>query len=47
MVKLYNSGKTRQEILREYDLTPTTLNTWIKRINNTGSTKEADNRTEN
>ena len=45
MVKLYNSGKPRAEIAREYDLTPSALNRWIQRINSTGSTKEADNRT--
>ena len=45
MVKLYNSGKPKAEIVREYDLTPSALNNWIKRINATGSPKEADNRT--
>ena len=45
MVKLYNSGKLKAEIVREYDLTPSTFNTQIKRINATGSVKEADNRT--
>ena len=45
MVQLYNSGKPRAEIAREYDLTPSALNRWIERINATGLTKEADNRT--
>ena len=45
MVQLFNSGKPRSEITREYDLTPSALNNWIKRINATGSSKEADNRT--
>lgn len=45
MVKLYNSGKPKAEIVREYDLTPSALNSWIKRINATGSPREADNRT--
>lgn len=45
MVKLYNSGKQKSEIIREYDLAPSALNNWIKRINATGSSKEADNRT--
>ena len=45
MVKLFNSGKPRTEIAREYDLTPSALNNWIKRINATGSPKEVDNRT--
>ena len=46
MVQLYNSGKTRPEITREYELTPSALNNWINRINVSGSPKEADNRTE-
>ena len=46
MVKLYESGKPKKEILSEYDLTPTTCNTWIKRSATTGSFKEKDNRTE-
>ncbi len=45
MVQLYNSGKPRVEIAREYDLTSSALNRWIERINATDSTKEADNRT--
>ena len=44
MVQLYNSGKSKADINREYDLTPSALNRWIQRINATGSTKEADNR---
>lgn len=45
MVQLYNAGKPRAQIIREYDLTSTALDRWVKRINNTGSTKECDNRT--
>ena len=45
MVKLFNSGKLRSEIAREYDLTPSALNNWIRRMNATGSAKERDNRT--
>lgn len=44
MVQLYNSGKPRAEIIREYDLTPSTLGKWIKSINSTGSAKTCDNR---
>lgn len=44
MVKLYESGKPKQEIMKEYDLTPTAFNTWIKRSGTTGSFKEKDNR---
>lgn len=45
MVKLFNSGEPHSEMVREYDLTPSALNNWIRRINATGSTKECDNRT--
>jgi len=44
MVDLYNTGKSRTEIAREYELTPSALDRWISRINRTGSTKEKDNR---
>ena len=44
MVALYNAGKPRAEITREYDLTASALDKWIERINKTGSSKEADNR---
>ena len=47
IVKLYNNGKSRSELIKEYDLTPSTLAGWIKRYNNTGSFKEDDNRSEN
>lgn len=30
MVKLYENGKSKKDIIREYDLTPTDFNTWIK-----------------
>ena len=46
MVKLYESGKLKSEIISEYDLTPTALNNWIKRSQTTGSFKEKDNRSE-
>lgn len=45
MVQLYNAGKPRSEIIREYDLSSTAFDRWIKRINSTGSSKECDNRT--
>ncbi len=46
MVDLYNTGKPRAEIAKEYDLSPSSLDRWISRINRTGSSKEKDNRTE-
>jgi transposase len=45
MVQLYNAGKSRVEIIREYDLSSTSFDKWVKRINATGSAKECDNRT--
>jgi transposase len=45
MVQLFNSGKPRSEILKEYDLTPSAFDKWVRRINVSGSAKEADNRT--
>ena len=46
MVQLYNNGKARSEIIREYDLTPSAFNNWVKKYNATGSFKACDNRTE-
>ncbi len=45
LVGLYNHGKPRCEIIREYDLTSTAFDKWVKRINATGSSHEKDNRT--
>ena len=44
MPKTYESGKSKNDIISEYDLTPTAFNTWIKRSQTTGSFKEKDNR---
>lgn len=44
LVQLYNSGKPKNQICREYQIHPTVLNRWISRINKTGSTREVDNR---
>ena len=44
MVKLYENGKSKKDLITEYDLTSTALNTWIKRGQSTGSFKEKDNR---
>ena len=46
MVQLYNNGKPRSEIIREYDLTPSAFNNWMKKYNTTGSFEACDNRTE-
>ena len=44
MVELYKHGKPRREIVREYELTASVLDKWLKRINATGSSHEKDNR---
>jgi transposase len=46
MVDLVGAGKSQSELCREYDLTPSTLRNWVKRINKSGSSKIADNRTD-
>ena len=45
MVKLYENGKSRADISREYEITPSTLDCWIKNHQNTGSFSAEDNRT--
>ena len=44
LVQLLNNGKPRAEILREYELTASSFDTWVKRINATGSSHDKDNR---
>ncbi len=46
IVNLYNNGKKSGEIIKEYDLTPSTFHKWVRYYNNSGSFKEEDNRTE-
>lgn len=46
MVQLYQSGKPRSEIIRKYDLTPSTFDKRVNRHENSGSFKEKDNLTE-
>ena len=43
MVRLYENGKPRNEIIREYDLTPSALRKWIKHHQNTGTFNHQDN----
>ena len=45
LVELYNHGKPKSEIIREYDLTASAFSKWVKRINATGSSHDKDNRT--
>ena len=46
LVKLYENGKSRADIAREYDITPSALDRWIKNHQETGSFKAADNRSD-
>jgi transposase len=34
MVQLYQNGKPRKEIIREYDLTPSSLDNWVSQSQN-------------
>lgn len=45
MVQLHASGKPSNEIIKEYDLTPSTFHKWVKQYNGSGSFKEKDNQT--
>jgi transposase len=46
MVQLYLNGKPRVEIIREYDLTASSFDKWVKQSQSTGSFKESDNRSD-
>nr|WP_028559915.1 IS3 family transposase [Paenibacillus pinihumi] len=46
MVQLYESGKSRANIVKEYDLSASAFDRWIAQSQKTGSFKEKDNRTE-
>lgn len=44
MVKLYENGKPKKDIVDEYELTTTAFNNWIHKSQTTGSFSEKDNR---
>lgn len=46
MVRLYEIWKQRNEIVCEYDLTPSALGKWIKQHQNTGSFNHQANLTD-
>jgi transposase len=46
MVQLYLNGKSKGTIIKEYELTPSSLNLWINQHQDTGSFKSKDNRTD-
>jgi transposase len=41
LVALFNHGKPRSEIIREYELTASVFDKWVKRTNATGSSHAA------
>ncbi len=43
MVQLYENGKPRKDIIREYELMPSALDKWVKQNQFIGSFKEKDN----
>lgn len=45
IVQLHASGKSRAEIIKEYELTPSAFDKWVRQHNTTGSFEEKDNRT--
>lgn len=45
IVDLYLTGKPRAEIIREYELTASAFDKWVKQAQTTGSFKEKDNLT--
>lgn len=44
MVQLYLNGKPRADIIREYELTPSSLDRWVNQFNHSDSFKESDNK---
>lgn len=46
MVQLYLGGKKKSDIIREYELTPSSLDRWIQQHENIGSYRDKDNRSD-
>lgn len=46
IVDLINNGKSIYQTSKEYDLSTSTIHNWVRKYNNSGSFKDADNRTE-
>lgn len=46
MIRLFENGKSKSEIVREYDLTASALDKWVKNHQNTGSFNHIDNLSE-
>ena len=46
IVDLNNPGMKRSELIKEYDLTPSTFDKWVKQARTTSSFKSVDNLTD-
>ena len=46
IVELKKSGRSTAELMQEYDLTKTSINTWVRQHENSGSFRMEDNFTE-
>lgn len=45
IAQLHASGKPRSEIIKEYELTPSSFDRWVGQYNSSSSFEEKDNRT--
>ncbi len=45
IVQLHGAGKPRSEILKEYELTPSAFDKWVRQHSESGSFEEKDNHT--
>lgn len=45
IVDLHNAGMKRSELIKEYELTPSTFDKWVRQAKLTGSFKSVDNMT--
>jgi transposase len=45
IVQLHSAGKPRNEIIKEYELSPSAFDNWVHQYKSSGSFKEKDNRT--
>ncbi|KGR72103.1 transposase [Streptococcus phocae subsp. salmonis] len=46
IVALHNAGMKRSELIKEYDLTPSTFDKWMRQSKTTGSFKSVDHLTD-
>jgi transposase-like protein len=44
IVQLHENGKPRAEIIKKYELTPSSLDRWVSQYTQSGSYQEKDNR---